>query len=581
MPATLYDNTFDLTGGGGDATVRVQVEDINPHGTLQYTWRYTVTNVSVGSNDVQDYINSDSLTSFWTFADGHDTIVNLTGPTAWQTQTPEYFDDTRIYASLYAGAFPDPGYLPWGESATFTFTTPPREIVPQDATFGDDTFGEANGVVVGPGAAGLATVVTVAKLNDVVEGGTNGKFRFTRTGDTSSSLTVNFSVDGTATSGSDYTTLSGTVTFPANSATADVEVVASSDNEFESAETVQIAVTEPLPGMDWYTPGGNQPAVVTITDDPPRVEMSVSWDSNSQSPEIGSVTLSRFGGDINQPLTVWFEPTGTVVFDGESLTVMVAATAVIPVGDSQVTIPLLADPADGGPSALQMPGATPTGTRADQSQQIQQLRDQFNGSVDNDKRVGQELIALLTKLPVGGPLTYSEHKVLRPLANGSFEELIADGPTYTALLAVVNSRYGRIDWRTLPQLQGVNVIQQAAGVTGYAAVLAGAGWPQTEAKLQLLIDDLGSEDFATRNAAEQSIRDLATTALTRSDLVRIALIHDRMLKTAATDENAEVRNRAGNIVDYIRGLNAMRTYEGAKIRAAAAVAGAWVYSTLP
>jgi len=58
-------------------------------------------------------------------------------------------------------------------------------------------------------------LVTVTKIADAFEGGAGGMFRFTRTGDTSSSLTVNYTVSGTATSGTDYTALSGSVTFAA------------------------------------------------------------------------------------------------------------------------------------------------------------------------------------------------------------------------------------------------------------------------------------------------------------------------------------------------------------------------------
>ena len=64
-----------------------------------------------------------------------------------------------------------------------------------------------------------AQYVSVAKLTDAVENGATGTVQFSRIGDLSSSLTVNYSVGGTATSVTDYTALSGTVTFAANAAT--------------------------------------------------------------------------------------------------------------------------------------------------------------------------------------------------------------------------------------------------------------------------------------------------------------------------------------------------------------------------
>src|SRR6476620_9936111 len=61
--------------------------------------------------------------------------------------------------------------------------------------------------------------VSVVTFTGAKEGTIDGVFRFTRTEDLSSALTANYSVGGTATSGTDYTALAGTVTFAANSAT--------------------------------------------------------------------------------------------------------------------------------------------------------------------------------------------------------------------------------------------------------------------------------------------------------------------------------------------------------------------------
>ena len=88
-----------------------------------------------------------------------------------------------------------------------------------------------------------AQVVSVAQVNDATEGGTAGKFRFTRSGDLSSSLTANFSVSGTATSGTDFTSIGTTVTFAAGSATADVNVAALHDSVDDPDETVDVTVT--------------------------------------------------------------------------------------------------------------------------------------------------------------------------------------------------------------------------------------------------------------------------------------------------------------------------------------------------
>src|SRR5262245_48122382 len=52
--------------------------------------------------------------------------------------------------------------------------------------------------------AGTASVVTVERICDAVEGGDAGLFRFTRTGDTADALTIDVSYGGNATIDSDY-----------------------------------------------------------------------------------------------------------------------------------------------------------------------------------------------------------------------------------------------------------------------------------------------------------------------------------------------------------------------------------------
>jgi hypothetical protein len=211
---------------------------------------------------------------------------------------------------------------------------------------------------------GLPTV-TVARLADAAEGGAVGTFQFIRTGDTSQPLTVGYTVGteaGAATPGEDYTTLTGSVTFGAGSATADVTVSPTADSEFEEPETVTVTVT----GGDAYLVGETRTASLTIADDPPQVTTTTTWNPYG-STELGQVTVIRPGGEVSQPLTVWFEVEGTLDEDGETLTVTMAATAVIPAGQTSLIISILTDPNNGGIANVQMPGANPQGTRQDET----------------------------------------------------------------------------------------------------------------------------------------------------------------------------------------------------------------------
>ncbi len=108
-----------------------------------------------------------------------------------------------------------------------------------------------------------AQVVTVEKVADTTEGGSDGTFRFIRTGDLSGSLVVNYSsAGGTAISGTDFTALSGT--FAASAATANVAVAAIHDSVEDEDETVIATVTSGT----GYTVGGPYVATVTIIDVP-------------------------------------------------------------------------------------------------------------------------------------------------------------------------------------------------------------------------------------------------------------------------------------------------------------------------
>ena len=108
-----------------------------------------------------------------------------------------------------------------------------------------------------------AQVVSVAQVADAAEGGSSGTLRFTRIGDLSSSLTANFSVSGTATSGTDYTSIGTTVAFTAGAAAADKTVAALDDVVYDPGETVIVTVTS----GSGYTVGSPSAATAYITDD--------------------------------------------------------------------------------------------------------------------------------------------------------------------------------------------------------------------------------------------------------------------------------------------------------------------------
>lgn len=90
-----------------------------------------------------------------------------------------------------------------------------------------------------------------------------GTFTFTRSGPTTSDLTVSFSVSGTATAGSDYTAPGTNMVIPAGQASATVIVTPLDDALLEPSETVTVS----LAASPNYAMGATTSATVTLADD--------------------------------------------------------------------------------------------------------------------------------------------------------------------------------------------------------------------------------------------------------------------------------------------------------------------------
>ena len=108
-------------------------------------------------------------------------------------------------------------------------------------------------------AANVSVTSTVASTD--TKGAAPGVFTFSRTGATTSPLTLYYSVTGTATPGVDFTSLPGSVTIPAGATSAIVNLSALSTGA--SASINKDATVSLLPGAG-YSIGTNSTASVTI-----------------------------------------------------------------------------------------------------------------------------------------------------------------------------------------------------------------------------------------------------------------------------------------------------------------------------
>ena len=136
---------------------------------------------------------------------------------------------------------------------------------------------------------GEQTSVSVSALGNPSEvGPTPGTFQISRTGDTTTPLTVNFSVGGTATFGNDYNQTgatfngtNGTVTIPAGQSSVGITVNPVNDSVSDLNETIEIG----LQAATGYTLGAQSSATLTIID-------------TTSSPIVTGDRVARYWDDI-------------------------------------------------------------------------------------------------------------------------------------------------------------------------------------------------------------------------------------------------------------------------------------------
>ena len=208
-------------------------------------------------------------------------------------------------------------------SATATVTVDPTadaEIEPDETV--TLTLAAGTGYSIGTTAAVVGTIlnddlplITLAvSPASVTEDGTNNLvYTFTRTGPTTSALTVNYTVGGTATLGTDYTGIAATpvtktVSFAANSATATVTVDPTADTTIEADETVALT----LAAGTGYTVGTSAAVIGTIlNDDLPFITLAASPATVAEDGTSNLIYTFTRTGPTTSALTVNYVITGT------------------------------------------------------------------------------------------------------------------------------------------------------------------------------------------------------------------------------------------------------------------------------
>jgi hypothetical protein len=179
------------------------------------------------------------------------------------------------------------------------------ELTAGDAVFINNDDASSSISVTKPTISVAATDPTAS------EPGTNtGRFTVSRIGPTNVSLTIGYTVGGTASPGIDYSNLTGSVTIPKGKLSASIIVKPIDDVLLECPETVVATLST----SSRYTLGASSNATVTILDNElPTVSISAP-DSNASEPglNVGRFSVMR-DGCTNAALRVLYRVSGTAM----------------------------------------------------------------------------------------------------------------------------------------------------------------------------------------------------------------------------------------------------------------------------
>ncbi|MFC7523503.1 Calx-beta domain-containing protein [Parapedobacter sp. GCM10030251] len=185
--------------------------------------------------------------------------------------------------------------------------------------------------------------LTISKTADGAEPGTEGGFTISLpTGITASeAITVNVETAGTATSGVDYVTLTGTAVIAAGRSSVSLPVAVIDDQVVEGMETVEITLNGGSSASFTFTGIGSTTVELMDDDDTPEnLVLNATKIADAAEPSInGAFNIALpVGLTATEDITVNYSVTGTAI--GGQDYIQLPGVAVIPAGDNSVDIPL-------------------------------------------------------------------------------------------------------------------------------------------------------------------------------------------------------------------------------------------------
>lgn len=164
--------------------------------------------------------------------------------------------------------------------------------------------------------------------------GDNGSIVISRTGSTAAALNVAVAWSGTAANGTDYVSQPATVQIPAGQTSATLTVTAVNESLVEGLEDATLTVSN---NAAYIRDTSAQTATVTITDDDvPRVSVTASDASASETDRDPGLLLITRSGPTTGPLTVYYGVAGSALHGTDYQ--LLTGQIVIPAGASSVPV---------------------------------------------------------------------------------------------------------------------------------------------------------------------------------------------------------------------------------------------------
>ena len=339
-------------------------------------------------------------------------------------------------------------------------------------------------------------------------GSTSGAILVTRSGDTALPLTVNYTVGGTATPGSDYVALTGSVTIPEGRSEITVSVAVNDDSNVESDETVVVTLDA---GTD-YDIGSPASAVVTIVSNDLPPDLAVT-SLTPPGPSAAGSAVNVIDTTMNKGTSpTQASQTGFYLSTNGSLD----ATDVF-LGSRQVSA-LAAGASEARSTTLTIPAATASGTyymlaKADWSGEIPETVETNNLRASAAFRVGPDVVVSQVSAPATGAA--GETLVVTETTLNQGADTAAS--SVTAFYLSTNASWDVADVllgsRPVPQLAPTASHQAVTTVTLPLATAAGTYYVVAKADVNASVGESLEDNNVRASAAVKIGADLLVSAV--------------------------------------------------------------------